>query len=230
MSTQPHKTPLRFSGSPSNLTAATNLPSTDAAQASIVVAGKRFPLRITTNDDLIDSLAFSMPDSTLPCVQEAEVFIGDFKCSATATIKLRSKVSIEPSAITLKAPVGDSVTATLSVTNRGNSTLTLDSDHSVTLRENGELGRNIANALKQRDHDIADRLITLGNLMNSSERHELTIATSMSPTRLAVDKSSKLIVELGIPKDIGVDTTWTGSFSVLGTRLRVSVEPTASSR
>ncbi len=42
--------------------------------------------------------------------------------------------------------------------------------------------------------------------------------------------SSKLIVELGIPKDIGVDTTWTGSFSVLGTRLRVSVEPTASSR
>jgi len=216
---------IRFAGPPSDLAADVDLTLVGPRQLRIVVAENEFPLRVSADGETITRLAFSMPDETPPGEHKAQVLLDDARHAAVVTIELRTLATIEPSAIAVTASAGRTVAATLRVTNRGNGPLTLDADKTVTRRESGTLGHSLASALKRRDLDLADRLIALGTELQRKPSHEVPVTGRMSPATLDVGAESQVTVKLAIPEDIDIGTTWSGSFGLLGTRVRVSVEP-----
>ena len=229
MKARSRQIPIRFSGPPSNLRARVALP-VDLVEPRIIIGASEWSLRVSGDDDTIHGLAFSMPDDTTPCELDGQVVLGDATYPALVTIQLRPKILVEPGRIELKAPAGQSVKTTLNVTNLGNLALEFDVDKTVILREAGILGRSVASAFKKRDRDIADKLIALGEKIRHTPIHELSVAGKMSPATLEVGAHSTVSLTLGIPKDIDVDTKWSGSLALLGTRIRVSVEPTTPVR
>lgn len=229
MKARSRQTPIRFSGPPSNLRARVALP-VDLVQPRIIIGAEEFSLRASGDNDTIHGLAFSMPDDTTPCKLDGQVVLGEATHPAVVTIKLRPKILVEPGRIELKAPAGQSVKTTLNVTNLGNLALDFDADKTVILREAGILGRSVAAAFKKRDRDIADKLIALGEKIRHTPIHELSVAGKMSPATLGIGAHSTVSLTLGIPKDIDVAARWSGSLALLGTRIRVSVEPTTPVR
>lgn len=225
MKARSRQAPIRFSGPPANLSARVALPVA-SVQPRIKIGDDELPLRVSGDADTICSLAFSMPDDTPACELEGQVIVGDTMHPALVTVRLRPKMKIEPSRIDLKAPAGQSVETILNVTNLGNLALDFEADQSVTLREAGVLGRSVASAFRKRDRDIADRLVALGEKIRRTPSHELSVAGRMSPATLDVGAHTTVSLTLGIPKEIDVDTRWSGSLALLGTRVRISVEPT----
>ena len=217
--------PLRFAGPPANLSVAIDLPPAVTCNPRIVVKGKEYPLRVSGTAERIDRLTFSMPDDTPPGEYKAEVALGDSVHGAMVTIELRRLARITPSTIDVKARGGKTVKATLSVSNCGNGSLSLDVDKAITLRESGALGQSLASSLKRNDLDLADRLVSLGRELQRQTSHEVQVAGRMTPSTLDVGAHSEVVVELTIPEDIGTGTTWSGTLGMLGTRVRVSVEP-----
>ena len=227
MSAETDNYQLQFKGPPSKLVAIADLSIGSSSDASIKISKNRFPLQLTTDGTTLRSLSFAMPDNTLPQRFEAEVSIGPVKRSAIVSVDPRTKVSFKPATVDVKVRAGQKAKTTLSVTNFGNKALTLACDTMVTLRENGMLGRQIAQAFKQQDRDFPDRLIVLGELVDKIPSYEASVATTMSASSLAVDECTELTIELGIPENIDTSKAWTGSLAVLGKRLRINVEPTA---
>lgn len=225
MQARSRQTPIEFSGPPANLSARVALPA-PLVQPRIKIGNDELPLRVSGDVDTIHSLAFSMPDDTPPCELKGRVILGDTVHPALVTVRQRPKMRIEPSRIDLKAPAGQSVETTLNVTNLGNLALEFAADKSVTLREAGMLGRSVASAFRKRDRDFADRLIALGENIRRTPSHELSVAGRMSPATLEVGSHTTVSLTLGIPKEIDVDTRWSGSLALLGTRVRINVEPT----
>jgi hypothetical protein len=220
--------PLRFAGPPANLSAAVDLASGKTWNPRIRVAGKEYPLGLSGAGGSIDRLFFSMPDDTPPGEQQAEVVLGDSGRPAIVNIEVRRLARITPSSIDVKARGGKTVKATLSVTNCGNGSLSLDVDKAITLRASGMLGQSLASSLKRNDLDLADRLVSLGRELQRQPSHEVSVVGRMTPSTLDVGAQSQVTVELAIPEDIGTGTTWSGTLGLLGMRVRVSVEPLAS--
>lgn len=229
MKARSRQTSIRFSGPPANLSARVAL-RVGTGQPRIIIGADEWPLRVSGNNDTIHGLAFSMPDNTTPCELEGQVVLGEATHPARVTVQPRAKTLIEPGRIELKAPAGQSVETTLKVTNLGNCALEFEADRSVTLREEHILGRSVASAFKRRDRDIADKLIALGEEIRHTSSHELSVAGQMSPATLEVGSHTTVSLTLGIPKDIDVATRWSGSLALLGTRIRVRVEPTTPVR
>lgn len=228
MATRPAGAPIGFAGPPARLSAVVGLAVAAHLQPQIVVAGKTFPLRATGDGKTIDRLWFSMPDETPPGEYPGEVVLDGARYPAMVRIALRPLAWIEPPSIEVKAPAGQTVKARLNVTNRGNGVLTLEADQAITLREAGALGRSLASALGRRDLDVADRLVALGTELQRKPTHAVPVAGRMSPETLEIGARSQVTLELAIPEAMRVGTTWSGTLGLLGTRVRVRVEPVAT--
>jgi hypothetical protein len=219
---------IGFSGAPASLDAVVGLAAVALRDPHIVVAGEAYPLRVSAAGQTIDRLSFSMPDATPPGRYAGEVLLGELRRAAVVDVAARRMASIDPPLIDVKAPAGETVEATLNVTNRGNTVLSLDADNAITLRESGTLGKSLAGALKRSDRDLADRLVALGSELQEAPSHEVRVAGRMSPATLDVGARTQVTVELALPADIDTGTTWSGSLGLLGTRVRVRVEPVAA--
>jgi hypothetical protein len=225
MPTRSVAAPIEFAGPPARLSAVIALAEAAPRQRNIVVAEKEFPLHLSGDGKTFDGLWFSMPDETRPGKYQGEVVLDDARFPATVNIALRPLARIEPAAIEVKAPAGQTVKARLSVTNRGNGVLTLEADKAITLREAGALGQSLAISLKRKDLDLTDRLVSLGMELQQKPTHAVAVAGRMSPATLEIGARSKVTLELAIPEAMRAGTTWSGTLGLLGTRVRVSVEP-----
>lgn len=217
-----------FSGPPARLNAVVDLTAAAPRQLHIVVADREFPLHLSGEGKASNGLWFSMPDETPPGEYRGEVALDGTRYPAMVNIALRPRATIEPRSIELKARAGQTVKATLSVTNRGNGTLTLETDKTIKLREAGTLGRSLASSLKRRDLDLTDRLVSLGTELQREPAHTMPVAGRMRPATLEVGARSKVTLEMAIPEAMRTGTTWSGTLGLLGTRVRVSVEPVAT--
>lgn len=215
---------IRFSGPPANLRSDVTLSRRGNAQALIRVKDDEFSLRIAGDAEHISGLAFSMPGDTDPGEIKGRLIIGDSTFDALVNVEIRCVVQLEPPAIELKASVGETTTATLNVTNRGNTAIEYSADEVVALREAGSLARSAIAAFKQRDLDFADRLILLGEHLKTAPRHDLPLSGSMATTSLEVGARTTVTLELRIPEALDPNTNWTGSLALLGARVRVNVE------
>jgi hypothetical protein len=194
------------------------------AQALIRLNDDEFLLRIGGDAENITGLAYSMPGDTPPGEVKGRVMVGDSTFDALVDVQIRSAIELEPPAIELKGSAGETATATLNVTNRGNTALEYDADELVTLREAGSLARSTIAAFKQRDRDFADRLISLGENMKTAPHHDLAVSGSMATTTLNIGAHTTVTLELGIPEALDPNTNWTGSLALLGARVRVNIE------
>jgi hypothetical protein len=220
--------PLVFAGPPARLSAVVGFAAAVPRQLHIVVDGKEFPLHVSSDGKTFNGLWFSMPDETPPGEYHGEVALDGASYPAKVNVALRPMAWIEPKSIELKARAGQTVKATLSVTNRGNGMLTLEADEAIKLREAGTLGRSLASSLRRRDLDLTDRLVSLGMELQRKPTHAVPVAGRMSPVTLEVGARSQVTLELAIPEAMRAGTTWSGSLGLLGTRVRVSVEPVAT--
>jgi hypothetical protein len=75
---------------------------------------------------------------------------------------------------------------------------------------------------------VADRLVALGMELQRKPAHAVPVAGRMSPATLEVGARSQVTIELAIPEAMRVGTTWSGTLGLLGTRVRVRVEPVAT--
>ena len=217
-----------FAGPPVRLSAVVAVGAVAPRQPRVVVADREFPLQLSGDGKAFNGFWFSMPDETPPGEYQGEVVLDDVRYPATVQVALRPLARIEPPSIELKARAGQTVKATLRVINRGNGMLTLEADKAITLREAGALGRSLANSLKRRDLDIADRLVSLGTELQRKPTHAVAVAGRMNPARLEAGARSQVTLELAIPEAMSAGTTWSGSLGLLGTRVRVRVEPVAT--
>jgi hypothetical protein len=228
MPTRSVGTAIAFAGPPARLSAVVDMAAAAPRKLHIVVSGEKFPLYLSGDGKTFNGLWFSMPDETPAGEYRGEVVLDGARHPATVQIALRPMARIEPQAIQVKARAGQTVKATLSVINRGNGILTLEADKAITLREAGALGRSLASSLKRRDLDVADRLVSLGMELQRTPTHAMPVAGRMSPAKLEVGARSQVTLELAIPEAMRAGTTWSGTLGMLGTRVRVSVEPVAT--
>jgi len=181
------------------------------------------PLRISGTAEFITGLAFSLPNDTPPGKTKAGVVLGDTQFDAVIDVQLRAMIEVRPSSIRLRPAAGQTTTATLEVTNRGNGALRYEADSAVTVRPADTLARGVR-VFREGRRDFADRIISLGEAIKSTPSHELAVSGRMAPDLLEVGAQTTVTLELGIPEELDTQTTWKGSLGLLGKRVRISVE------
>jgi hypothetical protein len=214
---------IRFCGPPANLVADVQLVRAGSVDAAIRLNKQVVPLRISGTAELITGLAFSLPNDTPPGETKGSVVLGDAQFDAVVDVQLRALIDVQPPSIRLEPSAGKTVTARLEVTNLGNGVLEYDADTAVTLRPAGTLARSVR-VLKDGRRDFADRIVSLGEAIKSTQSHELAVTGRMAADPLQVGSHTTVTLELGMPEDLDTETTWKGSLALLGKRIRISVE------
>jgi hypothetical protein len=214
--------PIRFQGPPGARQASVMLPR---AQPLFVDCGDgRFPLRASGDAQQITQLAFSMPDDTAPGESAAEVVCGDRSHKAVVTVLPRSRITVAAGPVALRARGGSPLNSTVAVRNRGNATVTLQPQQTVTLRPAGALARGVRQVFKEPEQALPERLIDLGRHLAAEASLELTLTVTAEAATLAPGAETRVSIAAAEVPDVEPGTAWTGRLALYGSQVPITLE------
>ncbi len=218
------KTTVDFSGPPGNISASGSFPNATRDVPHIAIGDEEFPIRTSIRGDSATLLAFSLPAETQPGKVKGEVYVGGQRFPAIVDVLPSARAVFEPPSIRIEATPGASVSSSITVTNAGNSDLPPGDVPSVRLRPAGALRESVASAFREKTRDFADRLVAIGESIQEFESHEMEVDLPDDLPAIAPKQCVTVELVFRVPADLDDGTSWSGSTSIYGARIRVDVQ------
>lgn len=225
MTTQRH-VHLHFKGAPDSLVATAGFAlSRSIAQApEIEIGGRKYPVHVQPDEVASrTTMRLSLPLTTPPGSSRAVVSIEGREYAATLDVHEHARVTIEPKELHLSGAPESEASIAVEVANTGNAPVSLAHGGALSMRSVGALSRGVRKAFKEPGRDFVARLIVLGDELKKEAVGDVPVSIAADFDALGVGDKRTIRVHLRIPAHLDQAVTWSGSLSVLGISIPVTL-------
>lgn len=225
------RSPLRFVGAPTRLTATLPLPG--LAKSGKLVLADRAPLPLTIRRAQIAApslalLSFKLPKSTRPGSYAGTAEVGDMEIPVVVDVEARLRLRFLPPKVSFHGAPGVRLRATVTVLNLGNVDVTIQPESTFCIFDNRGVDRAFYQALTEKEVDGKQRIDRVLDELANSHGGLVRAVVRRGAGKLAPEAASELTIDFKFSRRMRVGQTYRGGWSISEASLEVEIEATAA--
>jgi hypothetical protein len=224
------RSPLRFKGAPTRLTAVLASPQGAALKAGRLVLPDRealpLTIRVQSTSPKFSVLSFRLPKSTRPGSYEGSAEVGGTEIPIVVDVEARPRLRFYPPRVALHGAPGARLRAELTVLNLGNVDATFEPESTFCIFDNRGVDRAFYEALTEREVDGKRRIDRVMDELAESHGGLVRAVVLEGAGPLSPEAAREVIVEFQFSHRMRSGQTYRGAWVISESSVEVEIKVT----